>query len=151
VVGVDDQEIDRADVPTRHDRWTKGQDGPTHDVALGFGDEDAGLRQIDELTKQIRGRKRPCTTIHRNVIAAQRDKPIDVRDTSCSDQVFHAEGSYLAGRRPFPLERGPSDPTVGTWRPATHLIGQRQRRSRRVNCTRDQGAADRYCIQVADA
>ena len=34
------------------------------------------------------------------------DEPIDIRDTGGSDQVFHAEGLHLAGRRPSPLDRG---------------------------------------------
>ncbi len=121
MVGVDDQKIDGADVPTGNDRRTKRQDGTAHDVPLCLGDEDAGLRQVDELTEQIRGRKRAGTTIHANVIAAQGDESIDSRHTGCSDQVFHAEGSYLAGRRPIsPRPGAHSDPTVGTWRPATH-------------------------------
>jgi hypothetical protein len=113
MVGVDDQEIDRADEPTCADRGSKGQDGPTHDDALCFGDEDAGLRQVDELAHEVRGIERAGITVDTKVRVAQCDETIDVGDTGYSDQVFHAEGSYLAGRRPLPLARGP--PTLGRY------------------------------------
>jgi hypothetical protein len=54
MVAVDDQEIDRADETAGAHRGTKGQDGPAHDDALRLGDEDTGLRQVHELTEQIR-------------------------------------------------------------------------------------------------
>jgi len=109
MVGIDDQEIDRADEAASADRGSKSQDGPTHDDALRLGDEDAGLREVHELTEQIRGIERAGGTIHTKVHVAERDETIDIRDTGCSDQVFHAEGSNLAGRRPYP-STGDSDP-----------------------------------------
>ena len=118
MVGVDDQEIDRADEPTSADRGPKGQDGPAHDDALRLGDEDAGLRKVHQLAHEVRGIERAGVTAHTKVRVAQCDETIDIGDTGCSDQVFHAEGSYLAGRRPSPLDRGVR-PVAGTFRPAT--------------------------------
>ena len=118
MVGVDDQEIDRADEATGADRGSKGQDGPTHDDALSFGDEDAGLRQVDELAHEVRGIERAGVTVDTKVRVAQCDETIDIGDTGYSDQVFHAEGSYLAGRRPLPLARGP--PTLGRYLGASY-------------------------------
>ena len=58
MVGVDDQEVDGADVPAGADRRPKREDGATDDVPLRLGDEDAGLREVDELAEQIRGTER---------------------------------------------------------------------------------------------
>ena len=109
MIGIDDQQVDGPDEAAGPDRWAEGQDGPTDDGPLCLGDEDTGLRQIDELTQEIRGIERARVTVVTKVAAAKGDDPIDIRDTGGSDQVFHAEGSYLAGRRPSPLDRGPSD------------------------------------------
>ena len=77
---------------------------------------------------------------------AQRDESIDVRDTGCSDQVFHAVGSYLAGLAACRPRSGSSG--------VARTGGPRSPRSaveRRGSCSRraGQGAADRCCIQVA--
>ena len=40
------------------DRRTQREDRPTHDEALRLGDDDAGLRQVDELAEEIRGSER---------------------------------------------------------------------------------------------
>ena len=53
VVGIDDQEVDGPDEATRADRRSEREDGAAHDVPLGLGDEDARLRQVDELAEQI--------------------------------------------------------------------------------------------------
>ena len=135
MVGVDDQEIDRADETTCADRGSKGQDGPTHDDALCLGDEDARLRQVDELAHEVRGIERARVTVDTKVCVAQGDETIDIGDTGCSDQVFHAEGSYLAGRRPLPLARGPPTPgsVPGGQRPCR--LGEREARDTRVDAT----------------
>ena len=115
--GSTTSEIDGADEAAGADRGPKGQDGPADDDALRLGDEDAGLRQVYELTEEVRGVERARVMVDPKVAVAQGDETIDVRDTGGSDQVFHAEGSYLAGRRPSPLDRGP-DPESDR-RPAT--------------------------------
>ena len=109
VVGIDDQEVDGPDEAAGAHRRAEGEDGPADDVALRLGDEDAGLRQVDELAEQVGGIERARATVDTTVSVAQRDETIDIRDTGGSDQVFHAEGSHLAGRRPLPLDRGRSD------------------------------------------
>ena len=119
MVGVDDQEIDRADEAPGADRGSEGQNGPTHDDALGFGDEDAGLRQIHQLAHEVRGIQRAGVTVDTKVRVAERDETIDIRDTGCSDQVFHAEGSTSQGGdlvldRRMPAshrDRRPADPS----------------------------------------
>ena len=142
MVGVDDQEIDGADETARSNGRTQGQDGPAHDAAVRLGDEDAGLRQVDQLTEQIRGVEWAGVTVDTKVRVAQRDETIDIRDTGGSDQVFHAEGRYLAGRRPSPLDRGSFRPEVGTGARDPFAV---------VHRARSRGAADRYCNQVAGA
>jgi hypothetical protein len=95
------------------------------------------LRVQDEEIDRAAGATHP----HR--VIAQRDETIDVRDTGRSDQVFHADGSYLAGF-------GDQGPRPGS----TETIPGPAIRSRAASdgslATRLEGAADRYCIQVAD-
>src|SRR5579859_3043231 len=43
VVGVEDEEVDRADVTAGPDRWTEGEDRATDHFAPRLGDEDARL------------------------------------------------------------------------------------------------------------
>jgi hypothetical protein len=66
---------------------------------------------------------------------------LDIGDTGRSDQVFHADGSNLAGSATMVLDRDSTEMTPG---PAIH-------RRRRATSARDalKDAADRYCIQVA--
>jgi len=95
------------------------------------------LRVLDEEIDRAAGATHP----HR--VIAQCDDTIDVRDTGRSDQVFHADGSYLAGF-------GDQGPRPGS----TETIPGPAIRSRAASdgslATRLEGAADRYCIQVAD-
>ena len=113
VVWIDDQKVDGPDEATGPHRRPERQDGASDDGTLGLSDEDACLRQVDELTEQVRGIERTRVTVVGQVSAAEGDETIDIRDTGGSDQVFHAEGSYLAGRRPSPLDRGGTDPWSG--------------------------------------
>ncbi len=137
-------------MPTKPPERTEGRrarTAPPTTTRCDFGDEDAGLREVDELAEQIRGIERAGATIHTKVPVAQGDETIDIRDTGRSDQVFHAEGSNLAGRRPS-LDRG-LRPWAGTgarapFRSASDMtFATRARRA-------VWGAADRYCIRVAD-
>jgi hypothetical protein len=144
VAGIDDQEVDGPDEASGPDRWTKGQDGPTDHGSLRLGDEDAGLREVHELTEQIRCVERARVTVFTKVVAAKGDETIDIRDTRDSDQVFHAEASYLAGRRPSPLDRGPIRPRVGTDGTRSHVI--RVRGTRQQGCDQPVLHSGRQCL-----
>lgn len=89
---VDDQEIDRSDVAARPDRRPKGEDGAADHLASRFRDEDARLRQVNQLPKEVRGVHGALATVFPKGGAAERHEPIDVRDSSRPDQVFHAGG-----------------------------------------------------------
>src|SRR5687767_4842301 len=147
MVGVDDQEIDRADETACADRGSKSQDGPAHDDALRLGDEDARLRKVHQLAHEVRGIERARVAPDTKISVAHRDETIDIGDTGCSDQVFHAEGSYLAGRRTVAHRLGPFWPPAGTVRPADPADGEREARDTRE--AHGGGAADRYCIRFA--
>ena len=87
-------------VPTKPPALTDGRSArtaPPTTVAPRLGDEDAGLRKIDELAHEIRGRERALVAGRIDGPVTQGDEPIDVRDTGCSDQVFHAGRVHLAG------------------------------------------------------
>jgi hypothetical protein len=90
VVGVDDQEIDRPDETARADRRSEREDGAAHDVPLGLGDEDARLRQVDELAEQISRVERARIAADAQFRVAQRDETVDIRDAGGPDQIFHA-------------------------------------------------------------
>jgi hypothetical protein len=54
VVGrVDDEKIDCADEAAGPDRRPQRQHGSTHDLAPDLRDEDARLREIDQLSEQV--------------------------------------------------------------------------------------------------
>jgi hypothetical protein len=90
MVGVDHEQIDRADVPAGPDRRPQREDCATDDLSSHLGHEDARLGKVDELAKEIRAAKRTAdTTADRPV--AQRDDSFDVGDASRSDQIFHAD------------------------------------------------------------
>jgi hypothetical protein len=100
---IDDEQIDRADVPAGSHGWTDREDRSAHDVTPQFGDEDGGVGQEDELSKQI-GRCRLARDTRAQPVAAQCDETVDVRDPGRSDPVVHAlvcshEGR--TGRRVF--------------------------------------------------
>jgi hypothetical protein len=109
VAGIDDQQVDGPDKAAGHDRRSQGEDRPTHDVSLRLGDDDTGLRQVDELAEEIRGIERALATIDPTVLIAQGDDAVDIGDTGCSDQVFHADGSYLAGLAVRSLDRSSAE------------------------------------------
>ena len=142
VLRVDDQEVDGADVAAGSNGRPEREDRAPDDDALRFRDDDAGLRQVDELAHEIGCAERALATVHLHRIVTQGDDPVDVRDTGCSDQVFHADGSNLAGF-------GDQGPRSGS----TEAIPGPAIRSSAANegssTARSQGAADRYCIQVA--
>ena len=58
VTRVDQQEVDGADVAAGADGRPEGEHRPTDQFASLFGHEDAGLRQVDQLAKEIRGDQR---------------------------------------------------------------------------------------------
>ena len=109
MAGIDDQEVDGPDEAAGDDRRTQGEHRPTYDVSLRLGDDDTGLREVDELTKEVRGTERSSATVAIDGRAAKGDEPIDIRDTGCSDQVFHADGSYLAGLAVRSFDRSSSE------------------------------------------
>jgi hypothetical protein len=110
---------------------------------LCFGHEHAGLRQVDELSQEIGRAQRTRAAIGPHSGIAQGDDSFDIGDTGRSDQVFHADGSNLAGSATRVLDRDSTEMTPG---PA---IQRRRRATNARDALKD--AADRYCIQVADA
>jgi hypothetical protein len=100
------------------------------------------LREIDQLAHEIGSPERTLGTIHRHRGVAQRDDSIDVRDTGRSDQVFHAVGSNLAGF-------GDQGPSIGFDRGDTEAREPLTGGERWIAHDALEGAADRYCIQVA--
>ena len=63
MAGIDDQEVDGPDEAAGDDRRSQGEDRPTDDVSLRLGDDDTGLRQVDELAKEVSGIERALATI----------------------------------------------------------------------------------------
>jgi hypothetical protein len=122
VLPVDHQEIDRADVTAGSNGWPEREDRATDDDTLRLRDDNARLREIDELAHQIGRSERALATVDLHRIIAQGDEPVDVRDTGCSDQVFHAVGSNLAGFGDQALDRVRSrrhrGPRSARWRQA---------------------------------
>ena len=111
MVGVDDQEVDGADVAAGA---TEGRRARTAPPTTSAGSRrrrcwPAAGRRAAGADRRHRAGSRHGPT---KVSVAQGDETIDIRDTGGSDQVFHAEGSHLAGRRPLPLDRG--RPTPGS-------------------------------------
>ena len=90
VFRIHDEEIDGAGEAAGDDGWPEGENRPTDDVAPGLGDKDARLREIDQLSEQVRWAERAGSAGQADDVVAQRDEPIDVRDASGSDQIFHA-------------------------------------------------------------
>ena len=141
---IDDQEIDRSDVATGANGRSEGEDRTTDNGPPSFGDNDAGLRQVDELAEEIGRTERALTTTDAQRFVAQGNKTLDIGDTGRSDQVFHADGSNLAGPATMVLDRGSTEMTPG---PAIRSSAG----ERTTLAAQSEDAADRYCIQVADA
>src|SRR3990172_522187 len=100
-VRCDDEEIDRADVAAGPYRGADREDRAAHDLPSPFGDEDAGVRQVDQLPEQIRGIERRPGAAGADPLATQGDELVDVRDPGCSDRVFHAAaGTSIGWRHP---------------------------------------------------
>ena len=144
MVGVDDHEIDGADETSGANGRSKGQDGPADHDALGLGDEDTRLRKVDELAEKGRGVERSIVTVAGHDAVTQDDDAVDVRYPGRSNQVFHAEGRNLAGRRPSAPRPGPDPGSVPMARDSAAAMRNKPRDT-------SNGAADRYCIQVANA
>jgi hypothetical protein len=83
--GIDDQQVDGPDEAAGPDRWTERQDGASDHGPLRLGDEDAGLRQVHELTEQVPCIERAGVMVVTKVTAAEGDETIDIRDTGGSD------------------------------------------------------------------
>src|SRR5215203_5222797 len=97
VRGIDDQEVDVADEPAGSNGRSECEDRGPDDDALRFGDDDARLREIDQLAHEIGRPERAVGTGQLGHAVTQRDDAVDVRDTGCSDQVFHATGPTSQG------------------------------------------------------
>jgi hypothetical protein len=107
----------RSIVPTKPPDRTDGRrarTAPPTTILMRLRDEDTGLRQVHELTQQIPGVEWAGVALGTKVRVAQGDETIDIGDTGGSDQVFHAEGSHLAGRRPCPSTGASHRPWAGT-------------------------------------
>ena len=91
----------RSIVPTYPPARTDGRSAriaPPTTTRCDLRDDDAGLREVDELAHEIGRTERAFGTAHRaSTPSLKRDDSVDVRDTGRSDQVFHADGSNLAG------------------------------------------------------
>ncbi len=109
VVGIDHDEVHGADEATGPDGWAKGEHRASDHFAPGFGNEDAGLREIDQLSEQVSRIHRSRSPGRANRPAAERDEPFDVRDASRADQVFHAgEGTSCSRREQWNSRPSPS-------------------------------------------
>ena len=70
VLLVDDQEVDRADVPAGSNGRPEREDrAPDHDASR-FGDDDAGLREIHQLAHEIGCSERAVGTAHLHGVIA---------------------------------------------------------------------------------
>ena len=92
VVGIDHDEVDGADEAAGRDGRPEGEDRTSDDLAPGFGDEDARLREVDQLSEQVPRASSGPARGRRTGPPLEGDEPFDVRDASRSDQVFHAGG-----------------------------------------------------------
>jgi hypothetical protein len=97
VVRIHDEEVHRPDVASSPDRRPERENRASDDVAPSFGDEDTGLRKIDQLSKQVSRHERAHGTGRLEKPGAQRDEPFNIRDASRSNQVFHAGRCHLVG------------------------------------------------------
>ena len=100
---VNGQQVDRADVSAGSHRRTKGEDRAADDLPAPFGDEHAGLRQIDELPQKIGCNERPAGRVEGR--REERDEPIDIGNASRPNLVVHADGPDLTrGAHPAAAE-----------------------------------------------
>ena len=106
VAGLDDQEVDGTDESAGRDRRSKGEHRPTHDVSLRLGDDDTGLRQVDELAQEVRGVERLWPASIGPPSLAQGDDPVDVGDTGVL-------GPGIPRRRVVPRRAGGPSRSIG--------------------------------------
>ena len=97
VVGrVDDEQVDGPDVAAGDDRRTQDEHRPADELAPDLGDEDAGVRQVDELAEEVGGdRAEPASPDASSTRDAERDEPIDVRDPGRSDRDIPRRSMHL--------------------------------------------------------
>ena len=98
--GSNRQEIDRADVTAGSNGGTDRENRAARNFPTSLGDEDARVGKVDQLTEHVRsvqGSSRPTIA---DLIAAERDKSVDIGDSSCSDRVIHAVAGTSIGWRP---------------------------------------------------
>ena len=104
VVRGDDQEVDRAHVAAGRDRRTQDEERPAHELASHLGDEQARVRKVDQLAKQVCGVERPAARLTERRLADS-GQPVDVRDASLPDQVLHAESRTSCSEAAVPDPR----------------------------------------------
>src|SRR6185369_17222733 len=97
---IEDEEIDRADVAAGLHGWADRQDGATHDLPTSLGDEDARVREEDELAEHVSGVELADAGRPQR-LAAKRDEAVDVRDPGCSRRVVHPLGVLLDRKAPI--------------------------------------------------
>ena len=102
---VDHQEVDGPDVPACADRRSEREDRTADNRLSSLGHEDACLREIHELAQQIGRAEGAAGALEAHGSFAQGDDSLDIGDTGRSDQVFHADGSNLAGSAAMVLDR----------------------------------------------
>ena len=141
VIGIDDEEVDRPDEAAGATDGRRARTAPPTTVASRLRDEDAGLREVDQLAQRSAAPSGLSSRATPKGPVAQSDEPIDVRDTGRSDQVFHADGSTSQGWRPFAPDRGSTEGSTGLALPSSAASeGARDALT---------GAADRYCNRFA--
>jgi hypothetical protein len=97
VVGIHHEKVHRPHESAGANRRPEGEDRPADHLTPNLGDEDAGLREVDQLSEQVRWRERTRSVRRPDGSIAQGDEPIDVGDASGSNQIFHAGWCHLVG------------------------------------------------------
>ena len=130
VVGIDDQEIDGPDEAAGADRRSEREDGPAHDVPLRLGDEDARLRQVDELAEQVR-------RIERARRHGSTRRSASLKATRRSISVTRAARTRYSTPKVVPRRTATVRPSTGVTRPWVGPAGPRSPRRRRAMRARD--------------
>src|SRR5439155_11232004 len=107
MVGIDHDQVHDADEASSPHGWTEGENRSSNHVASGLGNEDARLREIDQLSEQATRVHRSRNAGRPDRLTAERDEPFDIRDASWADQVFYAGRDTSCGR----LEQWNSHPS----------------------------------------